>query len=91
MSDCLGPKQETSILVRGLSQEVVDFFDNKKTIRSNAIKIYIKILPLFLHLHAKFQRKISNNEVCAIILPAIGLTNRRTSFKLLMTLESLQL
>ena len=77
--------------MRGLSQEVVDFSYNKKTIRSSAIKFYMWILPSFLHLHAKFQRKISNNEVCALILPAIGLTNRRTSYKLLMTSESLQL
>ena len=27
--------------IRGLSQEVVDFFYNKKTIRSSAIKFYM--------------------------------------------------
>ena len=30
-----------TIVLRGLSQEVVDFFYNKKTIRSSAIKFYM--------------------------------------------------
>ena len=44
--------------------------------------------PLFLHCHANFEGEISNNEVCALIFPAIGLTYRRTSFELLRTSES---
>ena len=47
------------------------------------------MLLLFLHYQSNFEGKISNNDVCALILPAIGLTHRRTSFKLLITSENL--
>ena len=70
------------LYIRGLSQKVVDFLYNKKTIRSIATKFYMRILPLFLHYHANFEGKMSNNKVCAQILPTVRLSHRRTSFKL---------
>ena len=39
----------------------------------------------------QFEGKISDNEVRALILPAIGLAHRRTLFQLLRTSESLKL
>ena len=77
--------------IHELSQKVVDFLYNKKTTRSIAIKFYLSILPLFLHYHVNFEGKVSNNEMCALILPAKGRTHRRTSLELLMTSTSLQL
>ena len=67
--------------VRGLSQKVVDFLCYKKTIQCIANKFYLWTLPLFLQSHAKFEGKIFDNEVHALILPAIGLAHRRTPFE----------
>ena len=72
----------TFIYIRGLSQKVVDFLYNKKTIRSIATKFCMQILPLFLHYHANFEGKMSNNKVCALILPTVGLSHWCTSYKL---------
>ena len=58
--------------IRGLSQKVMDFLYNRKTTQSIAIKFNSGILPLFLHYHVNFEGKISNTEVCALIIPAIG-------------------
>ena len=60
------PIEDNRILflhIRGLSQKVVDFLYNKKTIRSIATKFCMRILPLFLHYHANFEEKMSNNKV----------------------------
>ena len=93
MSDWITSKNCDSILchIRGLSQKVVDFLCYNKTIQCIAIKFYLCTLPLFLHYHAKFEGKIFDNEVRALILPAIGLAQLRTTFVLLRTSESIQL
>ena len=48
--DLLHPWVKVSGL-RGLSQKVIDFLYNKKTIWSIALKFYVSTLPLFLHYH----------------------------------------
>ena len=49
-----------------------------------AIKFYLLIILIFLHWYANFKRKMLNNEVCALVIPAICLTNWRTSFNILI-------
>ena len=78
-------------IIRGLSQKVVDFLYNKKNYTVYCNQILLVNSSIIAALPCNFEGKISNNDVCALILLAIGLTHRRTSLELLMTSESLQL
>ena len=73
--------------VLGLSQKVVDFLCYKKTIQCLQSILPVNSSILSALYRAKFEGKISDNEVCALILPAICLAHRRMPFELLRTME----
>ena len=74
-------KNMYDVHLRGLSQNVVDFLCYKKTIQCIAIEFFCELFHYFFIIMQKIEGKIFDNEVRALILPAIGLAHRRTPFE----------